>query len=40
MDIYQLLDFVDVGDITNILRNISEEALNLLAEEITWDCDE
>ena len=40
MDIYQLLDFVDSGDIAAVLRNISEEALSLLAEELVWDCDE
>lgn len=40
MDIYQLLDFVDSGDIAAVLRNIGEEALSLLAEELVWDCDE
>lgn len=40
MDIYALLDFVDAGDVASVLRNISEEALSLLAEELTWDCDE
>lgn len=40
MDIYDLIDFVAAGDVSAVLRNISEEALNLLAEEITWDCDE
>ena len=40
MDIYQLLDFVDSSDIAAVLRNISEEALSLLAEELVWDCDE
>ena len=40
MDIYALLDFVENGDIAAVLRNIGEEALNLLAEELVWDCDE
>jgi len=40
MDIYQLIDFVDSGDVAAVLRNIGEEALSLLAEELTWDCDE
>lgn len=40
MDIYDLIDFVGAGDVASVLRNISEEALNLLAEELVWDCDE
>ncbi len=45
MDIYQLSDFVDIGDAAAILRNIiSEEGLNLLDEELNLldeeDCDE
>lgn len=40
MDIYDLIDFVDAGDVSAVLRNVGEEALSLLAEEITWDCDE
>lgn len=40
MDIYALLDFVENGDVASVLRNVGEEALSLLAEEITWDCDE
>ena len=39
MDIYDLLDFVDAGDVSAVLRNISEDVLSLLAEEIVWDCD-
>lgn len=40
MDIYALIDFVDAGDVASVLRNISEEVLSLLAEELVWDCDE
>ena len=40
MDIYDLIDFVDAGDVASVLRNISEEALCLLAEAIVWECDE
>lgn len=40
MDIYALIDFVDHNDLAAVLRNIGEEALSLLAEELVWDCDE
>lgn len=40
MDIYDLIDFVDAGDVASVLRNVGEEALSLLAEELVWDCDE
>lgn len=40
MDIFGLIEFVDAGDVASVLRNVSEEVLYLLAEELTWDCDE
>lgn len=40
MDINVIISAIEDGDPVAVLTSLNEEALYLLAEEITWDCDE
>jgi len=40
MDIIAIVTAIENGDLMVVLNSLNEEALYLLAEEITWDCDE